>query len=87
MNVSISKIKLRITDMLIENKSVELEKPLEIIKYQVYLLDEDNEVEDMLDSFEDVEDLFNFLAYNKITIVEFIDETNQAGKKKNKKNL
>ena len=75
MNVSISKIKLRITDMLINNKSVELEEPLEIIKYQVYLLDEDNEVEDILESFENVEELFSYVAYNKLTIVEFIDET------------
>lgn len=51
MNVSISKIELKITTMLVANISVELEKPLEIIKYQVYLLNEDNEVEDILDSF------------------------------------
>ena len=75
MNVSISKIELKITTMLVANISVELEKPLEIIKYQVYLLNEDNEVEDILDSFQDVEDLFNFLADNRVTIVEFIDET------------
>ena len=75
MNVSISKIELKITTMLVANISVELEKPLEIIKYQVYLLNEDNEVEDLLDSFKDVEELFNFLADNRVTIVEFIDET------------
>ena len=49
MNVSISKIELKITTMLVANISVELEKPLEIIKYQVYLLNEDNEVEDILE--------------------------------------
>lgn len=75
MNVSISKIKLKITDMLVANVSVELEKPLKIIKYQVYLLNKDNEVLDILDSFEKVEDLFSFLAFNKVTVVEFIDET------------
>lgn len=80
MNVSISKIKLRITDMLVYGVSVELKESLEIIKYQVYLLDEDNEVEDMLDSFENVKDLFSFLAFNKVTVVEFIDETNQTRK-------
>ena len=32
-------------------------------------------MEDILDSFQDVEDLFNFLAHNNATIVEFIDET------------
>lgn len=51
MNVSISKIELKITTMLVANISVELEKPIEIIKYQVYLLNEYNEVEDILDSF------------------------------------
>ncbi len=75
MKVSISKIKIKITDMLVANISVELEKPIEIIKYQVYLLNEYNEVEDILDSFQDVEDLFSFLAYNNAIIVEFIDET------------
>lgn len=87
MNVSISKIKLRITDMLINNKSVELEEPLEIIKYQIYLLNEDNEVEDILDSFENVEELFSYVAYNKLTIVEFVDETLKTRKKKNYKNI
>ena len=43
MKVSISKIKIKITDMLVANISVELEKPIEIIKYQVYLLNEYNE--------------------------------------------
>lgn len=81
MNVSISKIKLRLTDMLINNKSVELEEPLEIIKYQVYLLDEDNEVEDILESFENVEELFSYVVYNKLTIVEFVDETKQEKRK------
>lgn len=75
MKVSISKIRFYITTMLVANISVPIEKPLEIIKYQVYLLNEYNEVEDILDSFQDVEDLFNFLAYNKVTVVEFIDET------------
>lgn len=75
MKVSISKIKIKIIDMLVANISVELEKPIEIIKYQVYLLNEYNEVEDILDSFQDVEDLFSFLAYNNAIIVEFIDET------------
>lgn len=84
MNVSISKIKLNIKNMLVANISVELEKPLEIIKYQVYLLNEYNEVEDMLDSFENVEELFSFLAYNKITIVEFIDETIKKKQEKRK---
>lgn len=75
MKVSISKIRFYITTMLVANISVPIEKPIEIIKYQVYLLNEYNEVEDILDSFQDVEDLFNFLAYNKVTVVEFIDET------------
>lgn len=75
MNVSISKIRFYITTMLVSNISIPIEKPIEIIKYQVYLLNEYNEVEDILDSFQDVEDLFNFLAYNKVTVVEFIDET------------
>lgn len=75
MKVSISKIRFYITTMLVANISVPIEKPLEIIKYQVYLLNEYNEVEDILDSFQDIEDLFNFLAYNKVTLVEFIDET------------
>lgn len=75
MKVSISKIRFYITTMLVANISVPIEKPLEIIKYQVYLLNEYNEVEDILDSFQDIEDLFNFLAYNKVTVVEFIDET------------
>ena len=75
MNVSISKIRYYITTMLVSNISIPIEKPIEIIKYQVYLLNEYNEVEDILDSFQDVEDLFNFLAYNKVTVVEFIDET------------
>lgn len=75
MNVSISKIRFYITTMLVANISVPIEKPIEIIKYQVYLLNEYNEVEDILDSFQDVEDLFNFLAHNNAIIVEFIDET------------
>ncbi len=83
MKVSISKIRFYITTMLVANISVPIEKPIEIIKYQVYLLNEYNEVEDILDSFQDVEELFSFLAYNKVTIVEFIDET----QKKNHKNL
>lgn len=74
MNVSISKIKFYITNMLVADISVALERPIEIIKYQVYLLNKYNEVEDMLDSFEDVEELFSFLADNRVTIVEFIDE-------------
>ena len=40
MNVSISKIRFYITTMLIANISVPIEKPIEIIKYQVYLLNE-----------------------------------------------
>lgn len=81
MNVSISKIRFYITTMLVANISVPIEKPIEIIKYQVYILNEYNEVEDILDSFQDVEELFSFLAYNKVTIVEFIDETQKKKEK------
>lgn len=75
MNVSISKIKIKIDYVLLGGVSVKLEKPLEIIKYQVYLLNENNEVEYMLDSFENIVDLFNFIVDNNAMIVEFIDET------------
>ena len=77
MRISISLIKLKITNMLVGNVSVELEKPMETEKYQIYLLNDDSEVVDLIDSFEKPNEVFNFVIKNNATIVEFIDEVKE----------
>lgn len=63
--------------MLVGNVSVELEKPMETEKYQIYLLNDDSEVVDLIDSFEKPNEVFNFVIKNNATIVEFIDEVKE----------
>ena len=77
MKISISKIKVKIDYMLLEGISVKLEEPIETIKYQIYSLDDNNEACDIMGSFENIVDVFNFIVDNNAILVEFIDEVKE----------
>lgn len=77
MKISISKIKVKIDYMLLEGISVKLEEPIETIKYQIYSLDDNNEACDIMGSFENIVDIFNFIVNNNAILVEFIDEVKE----------
>lgn len=78
MKISISKIKVKINYMLLGGISVKLEEPIEIIKYQIYSLDDNNEACDIMGSFENIVDVFNFIVDNNAILVEFIDEVKEG---------
>lgn len=77
MKISISKIKVKVEYMLLGGISVKLEEPIEIIKYQIYSLDDNNESCDIMGSFENIVDVFNFIVDNNATLIEFIDEVKE----------
>ena len=77
MKISISKVKIKVEYMLLEGISVKLEEPIEIIKYQIYSLDDNNEACDIMGSFENIVDVFNFIVDNNATLIEFIDEVKE----------
>ena len=77
MKISISKVKIKVEYMLLEGISIKLEEPIETIKYQIYLLDDNNEACDIMGSFENIVDVFNFIVDNNATLVEFIDEVKE----------
>ena len=77
MKISISKIKVKIDYMLLEGISVKLEEPIETIKYQIYSLNDNNEACDIMGSFENIVDVFNFIVDNNATLIEFIDEVKE----------
>jgi len=77
LKISISKIKVKVEYMLLGGISVKLEEPIEIIKYQIYSLDDNNESCDIMGSFENIVDVFNFIVDNNATLIEFIDEVKE----------
>ncbi len=77
MKISISKVKIKVEYMLLEGISIKLEEPIETIKYQIYSLDDNNEACDIMGSFENIVDVFNFIVDNNATLVEFIDEVKE----------
>jgi hypothetical protein len=77
LKISISKIKVKIDYMLLEGISVKLEEPIETIKYQIYSLNDNNEACDIMGSFENIVDVFNFIVDNNATLIEFIDEVKE----------
>lgn len=73
MKISISKIKVKINYMLLGGISIRLEEPIETIKYQIYSLDDDNNIYDIIGSFDKPNDVFNFIIDNNATLVNFIN--------------
>lgn len=77
MKISISRIKVKVDYMLLGSISVKLEEPIETIKYQIYSLDDNNDIYDIVRSFENIVDVFNFIVDNNAILVEFIDEVKE----------